>query len=166
MFIQNNIQNSQSNVIENFQPILLPHKIGAGQTSEEKAANPVKLASKSKKTDTQQDYVSPFQLIVSIKKKTRRFTPNPVDVFKNEVDGTVLQLNGDSIECEVYTREQNRIIHLPKGLFDFEPKIGQPFSLSLDNSTGYRRPLIKLRALNKGMMTEGNDEMAALVNDL
>ena len=86
--------------------------------------------------------------------------------LKNEIDGTVLQIDGESVECEVYKSNKNQIINMPKSLFHDDVGIGFAFSLQLDNSSGYRRPLIKAREIDVSKMAKGVEAIATLISKL
>lgn len=85
---------------------------------------------------------------------------------KNEADGTVLEIEAATVKCEIYSNNKNRIINLSTALFEHQITIGMPFTVFLDETSGYRRLLIKDRKLNEKNRLQGNDEMAAMINEL
>lgn len=86
--------------------------------------------------------------------------------YKKEVDGIVLSVEDVSVNCEIYLENNNGEIILPKSLFPENVYYGMPISLSLDESSGIRRPVIKVRHLSHEAVAKGKEEMDALVSEL
>lgn len=66
---------------------------------------------------------------------------------KNEAPGNVMYVGEDYVICQIINANKSTVeIRLPKVLFDFdELHSGMPFSLSLNNSNGFRTPEVKPR---------------------
>jgi hypothetical protein len=119
----------------------------------------------NKTIDQEELSVGSSVIISSLTIEQKQATPAHVQK-RSEVDGTVLQVCGASVECEVYKPEARQVIHLPKGLFPFEAKSGVSFTLYLDSSSGFRRPLIKAREPDLAKNEDIKKQMKALIAEL
>lgn len=97
--------------------------------------------------------------------------PSIVDVKpiekKNEAMITIVQIEDAIVKCEVQSElQENRIVNIPKALFEDKITIGMPFTLFFENDSGYRRLLVKKREIQTKLIAKGNEEMSELVNQL
>lgn len=106
------------------------------------------------------------RLITTSGKPEKTAPPNEEQHLKSEINGSVIQVQNVSVKCDIYSANHEQIIHLPKSLFPSDVKIGMAFTLSLDNSSGIRRPIVKTRPLSENLLNKGKDEVAALINEL
>ncbi len=86
--------------------------------------------------------------------------------YKKEVAGIVLEVEDISVNCEIYLERGNVEINLPISLFPEKVHYGMLISLSLDEFSGIRCPVIKVRYPPKMALNEGKEEMDALIAEL
>ena len=87
--------------------------------------------------------------------------------IQHALNGSVINVYEESVDCEIYTGEPNILISLPLALFpqpDVHP--GLPFSLRLDDSTGFRRPIIDHRDIDPNLLNENLDEIEHIIDNL
>lgn len=124
------------------------------------------LPLRNQHTEISEDYQHSHVIISESDRIAQKKTIGVSKPRKNQVSGTVLEMDKVTVKCEVCSNNQNRIINLPTALFKDHVTIGMPFTVFLDETSGYRRLLVKDRAINEEIRQKGNDEMAALVNEL
>ena len=92
---------------------------------------------------------------------TRRHR-NSQMINKNEIDGCVLAVEDFFVECEIYLKNSQLQLRLPKVYFPNDVHFGMPIKLSLDETSGSRCPVIKKRPF----FATDSKEIEALVNEL
>lgn len=85
---------------------------------------------------------------------------------KQSVEGSVIGLEEASIICEIQLERGLVRIALPRTFFPSDVSYGSPISISIDESSGVRRPVVTLQKLDADQLKDGNEEMAALVEGL
>jgi len=106
------------------------------------------------------------KVLVFNQSSVETFPQNPSDL-KKEVNGAVDEISDLTITCEleiknnVYTK-----IQLPPSFFQQDVFVGMPITLSLDNSSGYPKPLIKKRELTDEFKNMYQDEIELLISEL
>ena len=72
------------------------------------------------------------------------------EVLLENIDGAVIGIEKKSIFCELFTSPAHRFVHLPSSLFPIDDiSIGLPINISIDKSSGVRRPVISIRKLDR-----------------
>lgn len=107
-----------------------------------------------------------FKLITASGVKKNAAPINDIQHLEDKINGSIIQVQETSVKCDIYTKNHEQIIFLPKSLFQIDVKIGTPFTLSIDDSSGIRMPIIKTRQLAEDLANKGKDEVAALIDDL
>lgn len=92
-------------------------------------------------------------------------TPQMPEEKISEVNGSVLAIDEANATCEIYLRRGNTEIYLPLNLFPEPPIYGMTFSLSVDEASGIRQPVVKLRKPNLENLSDDNKKMDALINN-
>lgn len=88
----------------------------------------------------------------------------PLSVGKVEINGAVLQVEDESVLCELYGETALVQISLPRSLLPEDVRYGMPISLSIDETSGVRRPVIRKRVVTGS--TEDQARIAALLKNL
>lgn len=93
-------------------------------------------------------------------------TPAPGTSLKKEVDAVVIAIHDVSVICEVLLDTENVEIQLPQALFPKKPHYGMPISISLDDSSGYTVPIVRVRSVLGESQEYDKTELAELVDSL
>ena len=83
-----------------------------------------------------------------------------------EVAGTVIRFDDLNVECEVSHKNQKVAVVLPRVFFEFHIQYGTPFSLSLIDDEGIRKPRVTPRKPDMARFQQLRDHAAELVNSL
>lgn len=86
--------------------------------------------------------------------------------YKNDVNGSVLRVEDVSVICELYLNEESVEINLPRSFFPDNVYYGVPINLSIDESSGFRTPVIKIRQVSEDTKNISKEEMEDLINKL
>jgi len=125
---------------------------------------PINIKPKSR-NETEEDEAYEFGYPIKQKKLSPTATYQKKQ-YKKEVDGIVLEVENISVNCEIYLESGNVEINLPIALFPEKVHYGMPISLSLDECSGIRCPVIKVRHPSKMALNEGKEKMDALIAEL
>ena len=117
------------------------------------------LPIKKQQTEISEDHQHAHVIISKFERTAQRKAVETSRPKKNQVNGTILEVDQVTVKCEVYSNNQNRIINLSKALFKDQATIGMPFTVFLDETSGYKRLLIKDRVINEDIRQQGNDVM-------
>lgn len=95
-------------------------------------------------------------------------TPNSFEQPQRQAsaDGAVISVGGVSVSCELYAQAGVVPIRLPRTLFPDSVAVGMPFTLAMVEASGVRRPVITPRRFEPSCVSEGNAQMAAIVESL
>ena len=86
--------------------------------------------------------------------------------LKKEVDAVVIAIYDVLVTCEVLLGSENVEIQLPLALFPQKPYYGMPISISLDDSSGYTVPVIRVRSVPEESQEYNKTELAELIDGL
>ena len=119
------------------------------------------------KSDTNTDIdKNKYRVICTNKKKTIQVSHHQKTSQKNKVDGTIIRVEDTSFQCALSLQNKEIIVQLPKTFFPQDVKIGTAFNLSMDEHSGLRRPVVKIRPQKKEKMECGNKELELLISEL
>lgn len=119
------------------------------------------------KSDTNTDIdKNKYRLICTNKKKRIQVSRHQRTFQKNEVDGTIIRVEDTSFQCALSLQSKEIIVQLPKIFFPQDVKTGTAFNLSMDEDSGLRRPVVKIRPPQKEKMERGNKELELLISEL
>ena len=120
------------------------------------------------KSDTNADIdkKNKYRLICTNKKRTKQVSHHQKTSQKNEVDGTIIRVEDISFQCALSLQSKEIIVQLPKIFFPQDVKTGTAFNLSMDEHSGLRRPVVKIRPPKKEKVECGNKALELLISEL
>lgn len=99
----------------------------------------------------------------------RTAAPAQQEIFHPDsmVSGTVIEAQEQKVICDIELSSGHHVeVNLPLTIFPMAIEFGTPFSLSMDSTSGFRKPKIVHRQINPQEFSKENIEIQALIDEL